>query len=335
MNVFPQPVFAPDDPPSPAPAPADPAPAPADPAPADPAPADPASASDPASAADPSLLGDPDPAPAAPAVPQTWPEDWRQQMAGDDEKVMRQLERTKSPADLAKRLIDTQAKLAESVKPLTVDADSSDEEVAAYREAVGIPDDIADYDVKFSENTQPTEQDNTLLGSFRERAHAENVPPAQAQKMLDWYEEITEAAAQDRAENASTFRAETTVSLKEEWGGEYASNLNAVKTYLESQMSEEARADLVQKPFADGTYLGDNPHFLRMMASIATDQLGPNAIFAGDVHKVSGDLEARKNELLALRGSKDKDERAKYKSDEVQKELSTIYDKLGRIKARA
>jgi len=256
-------------------------------------------------------------------------------MAGDDTAMLTQLKRVKTPADLARRVVDLQAKISKGVKPLVVDAESSDEDVAAYREAVDIPDEVTDYreNINFSETVQPTERDTALLESFTQTTHDFNIPAEQAQGMLNWYEETVEAQQQDRAEGAVRARAETADTLRGEWGGEYAGNVNAVKTFLDSQLGEEGATGLVQKQFTDGTFLGDNVHFLRMMAQVATDTLGPNAIFSGDTQQMSTDLNARKDELLKLRGG-DKDQQAEYKSDKVQSELTEIYAKLDRLKQR-
>lgn len=269
-----------------------------------------------------------------PTAPQTWPDNWRELALGEgaSEKDLKQLQRIKSPQDLIKVHLDAQEKIRKGIKPLTIDEKSSDEDVAAYRKAVGIPEDVNDYALKFSENMEPTDADNQILGDFKQAAFDQNIPPAQAQSMLDWYEATMETQAQDMAENAQTFRVETTESLRQEWGGEYQSNLNAIKTFLEANLGE-SYTDLAHKQFTDGTFLGDDPNFLRMMAGPATDHVGPNAIFSGDVETATKSLEERKNELLALRGSKDRDDQAKYKTDAVQTELQDIYAKLEKAKS--
>jgi hypothetical protein len=297
-----------------------------DPAPqADPAPEPKPEATTPASV----LEADPKAQPE-PVAPQDWPDDWRQKMAGEDEKALKQLERVKSPADLLKRYTDAQKKISQGVKPLTIDEKSSEEDIAAYRKAVGIPEDVKDYEITFSENMQPTDADKQVLSDFKQAAFDKNIPPDQAQSMLDWYEVSMEAQAQDMAEHAENFRTETTEALRQEWGGEYQSNLNAIKTYLESNLGENY-TELAHKQFTDGTFLGDDPNFLRMMAGPATDHVGPNAIFSGDVETATKSLEERKAELLKLRGGT-RDEKVKYKSEEVQSELSDIYAKLEKAK---
>lgn len=317
----PAPTPAPAPEPSPAPAP-EPSPAPA-PAP-EPSPA-------PAPAPTPDLLNDPGEPPAP--GPAAFPDDWREQLAGEDEAMLTQLKRTKSPADLAKRVMDLQATVSKGLKPMQLTDDSTAEEVAAYREAAGIPPEVADYDVKFSENMTPDEQDNLILDSFKQAAHDNSIPPAQAQHVLDWYEDAVEQSAQDRAEAAATYRNSTAENLRQEWGGEYKANMNAVKTFLENNLEGDALDGLRNKEFTDGTRLGDNEHFLRMLAPIATDTLGPNAIFAGDTVQMATKLADRKAELLKLRAGS-RDEREEYKTDKIQAELRGIYDKEARLKAR-
>ncbi len=260
-------------------------------------------------------------------APQDWPDDWRQMIAGEDDKTLKQLERVKSPADMVKRFMDAQAKISKGLKPLSINADSSDDEVAEYRHAIGLPQDVKDYDIKFSDTMKPTDADKDVLNDFRKVAFDKNIPPEQAQTILDWYESNREGQLQDMQENAQTVRAATSEELRQEWGGEYKGNLNAIQTFMETSLGEDSHKALVHKQFTDGTFLGDDPNFLRMMSGPATDHVGPNAIFSGDVEVVAQNLNERKNELLKLRGGS-RDDRAKYKSDAVQSELTGIYAKL-------
>jgi len=274
------------------------------------------------------LVDDPGQPPAP--GPAAFPDDWREQIAGEDTAMLNELKRVESVAALAKRVVDQRAVIAKGLKPMTITSESTDEEIAAYREAVGIPTEVDQYNVQFSENITPSERDTALLGTFKEAAHGANLTEEQSQGLLLWYEDVVEAEAQDRAEQAVARRNETSEALREEWGGDYAGNLNAVKTFMQQNLGEEAQTELAQMQFVDGTYLGDNVHFLRLLAPLAVDMLGPNAILAGDTTALSDDLNTRKEEILKLRGG-NKEEREKYKSDAIQRELAGIYEKLNRI----
>ena len=270
-----------------------------------------------------------------PAAPQTWPDEWRELALGEGhtDKDLNQLKRLKSPTDLTKAYLEAQKTIRKGLEPLTINDDSSEEDIAAYRKGVGIPDKIEDYKLEFSEKMQPSESDKETLDAFRQMAFEKNIPPAQAQAMLDWYETGQELQLQDIQEAALNFRTETSEALRQEWGGEYQSNINAIKTFMEGKLGE-SYTDLAHKQFADGTFLGDDPNFLKMIVGPATDHVGPNAIFSGDIQSKAADLEKRKDELLQMKISKDRHERAKYNTEPVQGELTSIYAKLAKMHER-
>lgn len=307
---------------------------------------DPAPAGDPAPtppAGNPAPAGDPAPEtilnPAEPpdvTAPQTWPEEWRQSMVGEKygDKELKQLERIKSPEVLFDRFLEQQKQISKGLEPLALNDKSTDEDISAYREANGIPAEAADYGVSFSDNMEPTEEDTLLLDEFKNAAHADNIPTAAAQKMLDWYEQTNELKQQDMAEHAAQNRIETTQALQAEWGGEYSANINAIETWMNGQLGEEGHKALAHKQFTDGSYLGDNPEFLRMVSGVATDHVGPNAIFAGDIDTVSKDINERKAEIMKLRANKNKGDLEKYNSPAIQDELQNIYSKQDKISKR-
>ena len=87
---------------------------------------------------DTTILNSPEPAPIQ--APQTWPDNWRQEMAGGDEKELKRLERMKAPTDVYKSYRELEKlKSSFTPPPKRPTADSSPEEVAAYREAAGLP----------------------------------------------------------------------------------------------------------------------------------------------------------------------------------------------------
>ena len=270
-----------------------------------------------------------------PAKPQTWPDEWRELALGEghSEKDLNQLKRLKSPADLTRAYLEAQKIVRKGVEPMTINDESSEEDIAAYRKGVGIPEKVEDYKLEFSENMKPTEADKEALDAFRQMAYEKHIPPAHAQAALDWYEASQELQLQDIQEAALNFRTETSEALREDWGGEYKSNITAIKTFMESRLGE-SYTDLAHKQFADGTFLGDDPNFLKMMVGPATDHVGPNAIFSGDIQSKATDLEKRKDEILQMKVSKDRHEKARYNSDAVQGELTSIYAKLAKMHER-
>ncbi len=269
--------------PAPAPAAAAPAPAPA-PIPAAPSgavstgfvaptPAAAAPAGDPAPAAAPApagtlASGDAPDAPAA--TPADWPADWRVKLAGEDKAYLKTLERYASPADMSKALREAQKKISSGdIGKKAPAADAPAEEVAAWRKENGIPDDPKGYDTDLGNGLVWGEADKPFLDDFTAFAHGKNMAPAQVKEMLGWYAKTQEQAATERQQADGSFHVESDASLRKEWGVDFKRNLNAIGNLLGTV---DGGADwILTSRTADGKLLGDDPRFVKWLASTAIE----------------------------------------------------------------
>src|SRR5690242_14053786 len=116
-------------------------------------------------------------APAAPA--QIWPEDWRQQIAGNDEKYAKRLERYGSIKDVANALIATQNQISAGELRSALKANATPEETAAWRAENGIPEAPEKYDLTMPQGIVFGEDDKPFVDSFLKAAHGANFRPEQ------------------------------------------------------------------------------------------------------------------------------------------------------------
>ena len=259
--------------------------------------------------------------------------DWREEFTGGDDKLKNAISRYRSPKDVAKALVDAKNYIRANRRGIEMPGeDATDEEVAEFRKAMNIPESAQEYEIDWEDGGQPSETDKVILDSFADQMHKANATPKQLQAAVNWYNDKVRSMEQERLENRHNAQVETQTTLKAEWGGEYKSNLNAIKQFITSQMGgdEDAAVELFRTPLADGSMLGDNLSFIKMLATPAVDYVGPNAIYSGDSVKTIATLEERKEELLSLRST----DPNKYKSDRVQNELIGIYDKLEKLEQR-
>ena len=100
--------------------------------------------------------------------------DWRKEAAGEDEKVLKNLERYTTLGDFAKSKFerDRQISSGEYIRKLPADAD--EETVKQWRSEMGIPE-TPDYGFKVE---QQKEEDKVFMDEFYQVAHENNVPPA-------------------------------------------------------------------------------------------------------------------------------------------------------------
>lgn len=247
-------------------------PAPADPAPADPSPSDPAPA---------------DPAPNDPVTDYFGadiPEDWRGQMltkagfeAESDEfaKGMKQLERSSDIGALIKSSLSAQDMIRKGEISNGLPENPSDEQMAEYREAHGVPATAEDYQLQLDEGLVLGEADEKIMGGIYEIAHAANIP-------ADAVSAMTNAMLQGRQVEADArisqdgIDAQNGINLmKESWGGDYQMNMNMVSG-LFNQMPEAIKDDVMSARLPDGKALFNSPEAMNAFADWAR-KLNPSA----------------------------------------------------------
>ncbi len=272
------------------------------------------------------------PAGEAPAEPQAPAFDWqdmRSALTGGDETLEKVVGRYRSADAFAKAFMAQRQKLSERVEAKVPELpdDATPEQIAEYRQAVGIPDDVAEYGVDFAEGFEVGEEDSAALNNFKEFMHERNIPPQQAQAAVEWYQNLVETDRQEKNENADHVQGESSDALKAEWGREFDANQNAIRSYLDQTLGAEQAGALREMRMSDGSYLMDNADVLRLLVQPSVDYMGGDMMIAGDQATMAKTLNERKEELMQLRLT----DPVKYKSEAVQEEMSQIYSKLGKI----
>lgn len=254
----------------------------------------------------------------------------REVLAGGDEKLLSSLERYKSVDAISKAFKEARNAAKNAGKPLALSDKATPEEVKAYREAMGIPEEAKDYPVSFREGYEASDQDKAILESFKSYLHEKNADPRAGSAALEWYQDFAQAQQQELSANLAKVAKETQAALRNEWGGEYDGNIGAAAELMTSHLGEEGFGQMMGLRLMDGSRLQDHAPFVKMMAQIGSDYYGGNAIMTGDIETTSKTLQERKDELMALRAS----DSAKYFSDEVQGKLQKINAQLSKIGSR-
>ncbi|MDR6818500.1 hypothetical protein J2X76_003677 [Neorhizobium sp. 2083] len=255
---------------------------------------------------------------------------FREQLAGGDAGLLKQLERHKSIESISKSFKESRNAAKNAGKPLVLGEKATPDEVKAYREAMGIPDEAKDYPVAFREEFKPTEEDKEILDSFKEYLHGANADPRAAKAALEWYQDFATERVQQLNSNLAKVAKETQSALRDEWGGEYEGNLNAAQQLMTTQLGDEGFEQMMGLRLMDGSRLQDNIAFVKMMAQLGADYYGGNAIMTGDVETTAKTVEEQIQTLLKLRV----DDPEKYKSDEVQSKITKLYQQRDKINAR-
>jgi hypothetical protein len=271
---------------------------------------------------------------APPKAETAWPEDWRDKLAAGDDKLKNLLNRYTAPDAFAKAFKELRAAY-DSRKPAKEEAaelpeNPTDEQLAAWRKAKGVPDKPEDYEFEVPEGKELSDSEYEIVMDFAKAMHGKNMPADVVKQVSSWFLEYEDIVAQKNAERAYQARMETEEKLRSEWGGDYRANVNLMSNVLQEHLGTNASAFLSQ-PLADGTRLGDNETFIKLMADLSRKVGGSTAeLYTTDVHTTGQSLEARKAELMKMMNDPDPLVRKKYWAADTQSELQRIQTAITR-----
>lgn len=265
---------------------------------------------------------------AAPPTKANWPENWRDQLAGGDDKLKNLLNRYTSPDAFAKAFKELRTAY-DSKKPAKAEESElpenpTEEQLVAYRKAKGVPDRPEDYEFEVQEGRELNDGEYTIFMDFAKHMHERNIPGSMVKEVSSWFLDYQEIAEQKSAEMAYQARQQTEETLRAEWGPDYKANVNMMANVLQEHLGSQTQ-ELLAKQFTDGSRLGDNEMFIRLMADLSRKVGGSSAeMYTTDVATSGQSLEARKSELMKMMNDPDPVVRKKYWAADTQAELQRI-----------
>lgn len=226
-------------------------------------------------------------------------------------KERTRLERFGKPADMWKSFREAESKITagELLKPLPKDA--TDEDVAKYREQMGIPEKAEGYLENLPEGLVLGDDDKVVFEDFAGALHEVNAPPEVAHQAIKWYNEFTEKADAMRQEADEQLADETEEMFREEWGKEYRKNVNLVNAFVDSTFGEAGEA-FKNSRTGEGIPMLSDPAILRGLAQMARELNPAAALVLGDVDPNKG-LDDAIGEIENVM----KNERSRYNKDEA------------------
>lgn len=152
------------------------------------------------------------------------------------------------------------------VKPLT--AESTPEEIAAYRTAMGIPEKADGYEVgelAFPEDATPTQEQ---MGAFRSLAHTLHLTPAQVQGILQWYsQDVSQQWNSLQEARAGEVRTHMD-TLTKKYGAQAPQLVQMAQEYVRRRYGQ-AGLDAFEAGPGQTSALGNHPIVLEMLIESA------------------------------------------------------------------
>lgn len=249
-------------------------------------------------------------------VPATWPENWRDQMAGGEDKYLKQLERLNSPQDVFKSYRELQGKLSSQKPAIEKPGDgASEEDIKAYRESIGVPDSPGGYSLDFEDGTVIGDDIKPKLDGYLKHAHESNLPPEVVKSTVSWFMQDMEAVQEAKNNANDEARINGITELKAEWGGEFQGNMNAIHS-LFTNAPEGTMENLLNSAGPDGLKFANNPDNIRWLANLAKEA-NPTATLVPPGPDQAASVEAEINKIKEIMSSPDKSVRDKYWGDQA------------------
>jgi hypothetical protein len=199
-------------------------------------------------------------------------ESWRDLI--EDEKLQKHAERFTSVDALVQANLESRQKLSKSIVPPGEDAE--EEEITAYREALGVPKDIDGYDFLLPEGVERTEQMMDSEDHWANLFLDNNIPKATADVLINDFRGEIEKMMGQKAEMDDAYTKQSEADMRKEWAEDYDKNIIFASRASEALLGDDFE-DARHIETSDGRFILDNPILVRMFAKLGRD-MGEGAL---------------------------------------------------------
>lgn len=191
-------------------------------------------------------------------------DDWRSQIP-EDYRDHKSLSTINDVGALAKSFINAQQMIGAEKLPIPGKF-ATDEDWQQVDARLGRPESPDGYELQ-NNLSEGVEESPEMLDWFRQTAHDVGLRPQQAQKLLDAYNEHTGNMLNFDQQTLQEKQDQVRLELQRELGPAFDDKIDTAIAVMKN-FGPENHLDIVDMQMADGSYLGDNPGFVKMMMGI-------------------------------------------------------------------
>ncbi len=268
-------------------------------------------------------------------TPASLPDNWRELLAGGDEKALKDLSRYTTPQNVVKALLDAKAKIRSGQTIQSLPDEATPEEIAAYRKNMGVPEKPEDYGLGFPEEMKPTEADAATLSAWSAYAHERHLDPRAAKAAADFYADM---AIKGRAAQEAAWEQATLESMAEMRAAfpkkELTRNMKIADEFALQHFTEHDELDafntVMQARLPNGVRVMDYAPFMKGLFKAARAQADEEALISSDVGGGGQSLDDERKALLAKpRLTPDEDKRL----TQIYEAITAREERQGRSRA--
>lgn len=196
-----------------------------------------------------------------------WPDKWREEIAGKDDKDAKRLTRL-GRFDQPGRIFDSFLEIEQTLKKADIRSpfphEGNDKDKAKWRKNNSVPDEAGGYFDKLPDGLKIAEEDKQGMDTLAEAMHTIHAPANVTHAAMGAYYKHIENILAEQAERDATGKKDTDDALHELYGGDFRRNINDLGAWLDSA-GEGGKAKILGARGPDGTPLGNDPEFLKFM----------------------------------------------------------------------
>lgn len=262
-------------------------------------------------------------APAAPVEPEDkgyWAADWRERMAGGDDKALKQLSRYATPEDVWKKARTLEVERSSGKLKPVLGKEATPEDIAEYRKAWGIPEAPDKYDIN---DLKIDDIDKPFIGEVLKAAHGVNLTPDQAKAVVGIWPQLKAQAAQIEREREVQAQKAAEDELRDAWGADYRRHENLISGFLDRFTTQDVKTALLESRLPDGTKFANSAAMKKFILSLALIE-NPTATLVPSGSTAAATITSRIKEIETVM----RENRTRYNKDEAMQ--AEYRDLLGR-----
>lgn len=254
-----------------------------------------------------------------------WPDKWREQMAGADDKDGKRLTRLgrfDEPGKIFDSMLEVEKKYKSSDIRSPFPEEGNDKDKAKWRKDNAVPAEAGGYFEKLPDGLVIGEEDKPGMDVLAEAMHAKHAPADNVHTAVGVYYKLRENALAAQAEADAQDKKDTDDALNELYGADFRRNINDLGAWLDAG-GKETKAKVLSARTPDGTPLGNDPDFIKFMVG-QMRTISPLVTVPG---LGGGDPAASLNDEIAAIEKTIQTDNAAYRADKaLQERYLTLLD---------
>ena len=212
------------------------------------------------------------------------PRDWHTTL-GESAKGLDKFTSVEALARSYAHLENTLGQKANMVLPLH--AESTEDEITAYRKGMGIPDSSEGYEIPLGEDADDASK--AQVKAFKDFAHSNNIPPATVAKLLAF----DKTRFDGMIETAETQQAEALTAATSELKQEFGTNFDHVVKSAANTVRQFGGEEMLHSPIAN------DPSFIKLMYGISQATGEAGFVESGEAASVFSSVDDKIGEIMS------------------------------------